>query len=45
MKKPLNKKQKLVLSKETVQALDLGPVQGGVNTDSCYLSAATCPIF
>jgi hypothetical protein len=43
MKKPL-KKQKLILSKETVR--ELGLVQGGTPpTDPCYLSAANCPIF
>ncbi len=46
MKKAL-KKQKLVLSKESVRVLDLGLVAGGlpVTQDDCYLSAATCPIF
>jgi hypothetical protein len=45
MKKPL-KKQKLVLSKESVRVLDLGLVGGGTPiTELCYVnSAANCPI-
>jgi hypothetical protein len=49
MKKPLKKqKQKLVLSKETVRDLGLAQVQGGAlsdNSQTCYLSAETCPQF
>jgi hypothetical protein len=42
--KKIAKNKVLVLSKETVQ--QLGLVQGGTPyTDTCYLSAANCPIF